>query len=230
MKSASSAFEFDFDLEDGEDSIMNFQGMTSQIVHISKNNQGTDKMGSRYVCKVSVPSKAQDSSENRKIHIANYKCYSRGPISPVQLRTNVSNAGNYCRIAIVISKCTQSKCVSSLKGFVIILYVPLDLDVESVTMPLPQGEWNELRRIITWRISFPPEEERLKVLAQFKLKNDELADPIDYNTVEFPVMVSCFGNSNSNEVPSGIVLKISKRPSTFSVKNRSEFQFTHRIK
>ena len=228
MNSSCTISELDFDLNDSNNSIMRFEEVDSSNVNVSINKKDNVASGSIYSCRVIFPEATQDNTGNQKCNITSYKCSSRGPISPVHLKLKVSNAGQYCRVAIKIATNMKSKCLSSLKGFVIVLSIPLELEIDSVTTPLPQGEWNELRRIITWRVPFLPDENAMELLTQLKIKNDTLRKSIDFDALEFPTMVTCIGDLN--EVPSGIALKLVKLTPNVPVKTCCQFKFTHRIK
>ena len=185
---------------------------------------------SSHCCDVTVPTldcsnTTSDESINR-IKIATYQCYNRGPTSPINMKKKVSTAGNIVRVAIQIQENPQSRIyVDTLKGFLIVLSVPPEIDGKSATMPLPRGDWDELKRTVTWRIPFMPEDAPLQLLAQFKV--DKSFRRCSVQDLSLPVLLSCYGTDIGN-FPSGIALQI--KSSEVKIKTAMQFHLVNRLK
>lgn len=213
------------EVDDKEKFIMRFEENKSCAEVLNILNEKIEDESTKYECKVLLP-KQREPHHHINSCIANYKCCTRGPLSPILLERSITAAGNLLRVEIDVVANPNSSCNSSLRNFVIVVSVPLELKIESVTMPLPKGTWNEVKRIVSWRIPQLPDNDSLKVLAQFKVKDIRK----DINN-EFPVMVSSVNNCSRDDlVPSKISLNVlTHDPSNIHVKSTSQFEFIHRI-
>jgi hypothetical protein len=124
------------------------------------------------------------------VPVGNYVVHEQVPHMPILLERKVTIQKTSVRIAIQVrSKLTN---LGDMENFAIAVAIPEHVDGRTVRVMRGDGVWDDLKRIIKWRLDTLRKGESYMVTAQAKLWR-----PADAATeIHFPVLLRCTATSD----------------------------------
>lgn len=154
------------------------------------------------------------------VPIARYSFTNEIQHMPLLLERKVTVSGMSCRIAVQVrSKLSNQE---NMQDFVIAVAVPECVDGETIEIVRGEGEYDELKRTILWKLNELQKGESFMVSAQAKLW-EPMAE------IQFPIMLRC---SSSAERISDVAFKVSSAagyPSSITFSTTHSFRLLHRL-
>ena len=139
---------------------------------------------------------------------------------PILLERKVTINGNSCRIALQVrSKLTN---LADLEDFSIAVAVPEVVDGASIEVLRGEGEWDDLRRLITWRLASLNKGHSFMVSAQAKLLKEE-------SDIQFPVILRCSSPADQISAVDVQVGEAHGHPTSTSCQKSYTFRLLHRL-
>jgi hypothetical protein len=139
---------------------------------------------------------------------------------PLLLERKVTMSGLMCRVAVQVrSKLTNN---GNLQNFSIAVAVPECVNGASIEIVRGEGEYDELKRMIMWKLDELQKGESFMVSAQAKLWEST-------TEIQFPVLLRC---SSVTDQISGVEFKVtavSGYPSSITSSATHSFRLLHRL-
>merc|ERR1712232_1050506 len=130
--------------------------------------------------------------------IASYVCSSLVQPIPLLVKTKVKLDGPRCQVGVKIRSNPANS--SPLSEIAMIMAIPPDIKGETVKLMKRDGDWDGMKRIISWRLPTLQPGELIELQVQFQFVNPDQG--LKMNPT-FPILVRC---NAANEQFSDILL------------------------
>jgi len=157
------------------------------------------------------------------VPIAYYSVNEQVEHMPILLERKVTTHGESCRVAVQIrSKLTNR---GDMEDFTVAVAVPERVDGESIQILRGEGEWDELQRIIKWKLPLLNRGESFMVSAQAKLWKTKKPN----EDIRFPVLLRC--SSTADQISSVEIqsAEAEGHPSSLTSTTTYSFRLLHRL-
>lgn len=189
-------------------------GLNEGVISVHPNPSFVSKVGDEENV-VNIP-----KHEIGLVPIARYTLTNEIQHMPLLLERKVTVSGTSCRIAVQVRSKLSNR--GNMEDFTIAVAVPECVNGESVEILRGEGEYDELKRTIMWKLAELQKGESFMVSAQAKLWEPT-------TEIQFPIMLRC---SSSTDQISDVEFEVTAAegyPSSITFNTTHSFRLLHRL-
>lgn len=156
------------------------------------------------------------------VAVAHYSLVEEVPHMPILLERKVTTHDTHCRIAVQVrSKLTNN---GNMDDFTVAVAIPERVDGDSIQITRGEGVFDDLKRVIKWKLPTLNKGESFMVSAQAKLWQPEGNAPI-----KFPVLLRCSAAADQISTVEFKALPADGHPASVSFSDSHAFRLLHRL-
>lgn len=142
---------------------------------------------------------------------------------PILLERKVSVQGTMCRVALQVR--SKLSNLGDMEEFTIAIAVPEHIDGSTVEIQRGDGVWDDLKRIVKWRLKSLNKGESFMVSAQAKLWKPQ----DDSCEINFPVLLRCTAAADQISTAEFEIAQDKDNPSSVTISRSNAFRLLHRL-